>query len=327
MNIPVVYIFDEGFAEATIVSAISVLKNNKEKVEFHLIYPSRMDDPKNIVEQEILSQGGEVIKHPFLDDSVPKYKIPIPKTRGEKKFQPWHNTIFMKLKIHEIVERDKVVYIDGDTLVGNCLRNLFVLELDDKIMAAVLDNVSNNISKFWKDKGVNLSRYFNTGVMLLDLKKLREINFSEKCKLASLKFGKFCHYPDQDIYNIVLNGQVHFLLPNFNLQSWWGITDKRWKQQLNSFRKGILHFVGDVKPWHLWHRPNAVKHWKYFSDQAKTMDISTTNIETIEQAIFFSHCLDLEEKFPQASNLKNKIIQRLLVVKANEITFSIDNHS
>ncbi len=327
MIIPIIYVFDEQYAEATIVSAISVLQNNKEKLEFHLIYPSRMDDPKNVVEQEILSQGGEVIKHPFLDESVPKYKISFLPIRGEKGFQPWKNTIFMKLKIHEIVERDKVIFIDGDTLVGNCLNTLFHLELEDKIMAAVPDNLSNNTSKYWQDKGAHLSHYFNTGVMLLDLKKLREFNFSEKCELASIKFGKFCQYADQDLYNIVLNREVNILLPDFNIQAWWGNTDKRWKQQLSSCKKGILHFVGNVKPWHLWHRPNVIKHWKSFSDQAKTLDINFTNIETIEQAIYYSRCLDLEEKYLQASDLKTKIIQKLLVVRANEIPFSLDNHS
>ncbi len=312
MKIPVVYVFDEGFAEATIVSAISLLKNNKEQVEFHLLYPSRMERSGNKVEKEIIAQGGEVIKHPCLEEWVSKYKVSAPSNRGKNSFQPWNITIFLKLMIHQMVQKDKVIFIDGDTIVGECLKKLFQFKLENKIVAAVLDNHSENMRKYWKNLEVDVEHYFNSGVMLLNLKKLREIDFLKECEASQKKYGKFCKYSDQDLYNIILNGYVSLLPSHFNIQAWWGLTDKIWQKQLISFRHGILHFVGNVKPWHLWHRPNAIKFWKSFSDQSKTLEIKFQKVRNIEQAISYSHCLDLEEKYQQSSFIKTKIIEKLI---------------
>ena len=45
-----------------------------------------------------------------------------------------------------------------------------------------------------------------------------------------------------------MNREVNILLPDFNIQSWWGHTDKRWKQQTSSFKNGIISLKGgDLK--------------------------------------------------------------------------------
>ena len=94
--------------------------------------------------------------------------------------QHWTRAIFYRMMIPEIFKNlDRILYIDCDTLVLSDLFDFFNTEFTaDTDIAMVVDKFS------WKSQIVKLKtkNYFNSGMILFDINKCRESEFSKKCR-------------------------------------------------------------------------------------------------------------------------------------------------
>lgn len=129
----------------------------------------------------------------------------------------------------------RLLYLDADTL---CLRNLAKLwdaPLDDiHTIAAVRDE------KRLGDCGRN---YFNAGVLFIDVDAWHVLEVSDKA-VDLLNSGHRYRYLDQDVLNIIYNGQVVWL-PNVCNQL----------PEAASQHTAIVHYTGGSKPWTAWFLP------------------------------------------------------------------------
>lgn len=109
---------------------------------------------------------------------------------------------------------DKVLLLEGDTMVLGDVEELYNMDISDCYLAAADDLQS----KYFKDK-VGLKRsssYFNAGVMLFNLKKMREDGITKKITRI-IKSGKHKFmYEVQDEMNVCLEGKVKTFPPRFN---------------------------------------------------------------------------------------------------------------
>lgn len=109
---------------------------------------------------------------------------------------------------------DKVLLLEGDTIVTDDLTEFYNIDIADYYLAAADDLQS----KWCKEKvGIKASSpYFNSGVMLINLKKMREDNISNRItKLIKSGTAKFM-YEVQDEMNVLLEGKVKIIPPKFN---------------------------------------------------------------------------------------------------------------
>ncbi|MBR3841120.1 MAG: glycosyltransferase family 8 protein [Erysipelotrichales bacterium] len=109
---------------------------------------------------------------------------------------------------------DKVLMLESDTMVTNKLDDFYNIDISDVYLAATDDLQS----KWFKERlGINPnSPYFNSGVLLLNLKKMREDSISEKMtELITLGKSKYM-YEVQDEMNILFEGCVKILPPKYN---------------------------------------------------------------------------------------------------------------
>ncbi len=98
---------------------------------------------------------------------------------------------------------DKVIYLDGDTITRKDLSKLYFTDLGDNYIGAVDDWQTG-----WEDDPDK--RYFNNGVMLLDLAKMRENNV--EAQLIDYKLNDTVNrFVTQDAYNTVMYGRTLFL--------------------------------------------------------------------------------------------------------------------
>lgn len=131
---------------------------------------------------------------------------------------------YYRLMIGSILPLDveKCLYMDVDMLCLSDIRKLFFVDLEDKILAAVADFATWNTRflKFRKLKYLfkgflKFSReYFNSGLLLINLKEWRRQNIEKKC-LDVLKHYK-CILPDQDALNIIIKENYIKLPLSFN---------------------------------------------------------------------------------------------------------------
>jgi len=116
----------------------------------------------------------------------------------------------------------RVIYIDADTLIRRPLGDLWNLDLHGNTVAAIQDPVlpwiGAPMGPPWRAMQIDPhARYFNSGVMRIDLHRWREERIGES-SLRILETHRVS-FGDQCALNCVLIGRVEYISPQWNLQS------------------------------------------------------------------------------------------------------------
>ena len=186
---------------------------------------------------------------------------------------------------------DKVIYLDSDLLVLDDVTKLWQTELDDVYCAAVVDiacpfidakehfseraNSNRPVGSFgavpyvaavspipnWKELGIDgTANYFNSGVMVLNLKRWREDDISRKLFDCLRENREHVWCWDQYALNVVFSGNWKRLPESWNQGTHvWEYPDEN-TSPIESDRfvamrddPSILHYTTEYKPWK--HRP------------------------------------------------------------------------
>ena len=137
---------------------------------------------------------------------------------------------------------DKVIYLDSDVIINLDIKELWDVELDDKILAAtpeveIVKSFSDLLSKYIINAGlVAMEDYFNSGVLVINLKRLRQ---SEELIINGLKWRNEhvqCECFDQDVLNYLFSKDYVHLPEKFGLF----ISKAR---VLNNVHYAIYHYI------------------------------------------------------------------------------------
>lgn len=150
---------------------------------------------------------------------------------------------------------DKLLYLDSDILVLQDLAEFYAIDLQEYYAGVIKDFQGTVIQNHHTKNGLN--HYFNSGVMLLNLAKMREMD--TPAKLISHKEHKRNQFMDQDAFNVIFNEQVLFLPPKYNLMQVYlshpiEIIAQFFEQTVDAMNDHlrspiILHLTGNKKPW------------------------------------------------------------------------------
>lgn len=143
----------------------------------------------------------------------------------------------------------KVLWLDCDLLVLADVTRLWDSDLGDRHALAVQDSIVPRVSsRFgvsgYRERGLDSgAKYFNAGVMLLDLARWRKDDVSGQALAYLRRYREHVWFMDQEALNAVLAGH-------------WGELDPRWNRNVgvDTVRgaeddASILHFSGNLKPW------------------------------------------------------------------------------
>lgn len=258
--ITVAYITDENYAMPTYISAFSMIKNRgkEDNLKIYLIGNGLSDDTK----EKFLLLKKKDVDVQLIEADRNKY-ISLAKTCLFSKTIHVSDTALFKMDLPEILSgEEKILYIDGDTLIQGSLRELYDTDIDNKYVAAVeepFDEAVGEYSFFYDRLGLKRKHYFNSGVMLLNLAMMRTQNISEK--LLEYRTYGVNYFMDQDCLNAVL-GERLVLLPciyNFmstisDLYNIGEIGQKLFGMETTSIesciaKARILHLTDRKKPW------------------------------------------------------------------------------
>lgn len=150
---------------------------------------------------------------------------------------------------------DKILYLDCDMIIRQDMGKLYrETELGKNCLAAVfeapIDSQANRIEAL----GCTPGRYFNSGVLLMNLKLMREESVSEQLLKSCEK--DYMEFPDQDALNQVCQGRVlslspaynsirTFFLPQYKADFCKIYSERIWKVVQ---KEGNIHYTGG-KPW------------------------------------------------------------------------------
>lgn len=168
----------------------------------------------------------------------------------------------------------KALYIDGDLIIQSNLLKLYFTDISGVYAGVVKDYHALTFKgDVWKRLGVRFEAYFNSGVMLLNLEKMRNDHITEK--LVEYRLNGINYYMDQDALNVVFGNSVKYLNFNYNMTmtNWRNKTiedlaeyyalpmvDDKYDYLRNA---DIVHFASSDKPW-VYYNTHYADVWFYY---------------------------------------------------------------
>lgn len=179
-------------------------------------------------------------------------------------------TIYYRLFIPVMFpEYDKGIYIDSDVVLLGDLAELFDTDIGDNFIGACADlsvvDVPELALYMENAVGVDRHEYINSGVLLMNLQKMREAEM-EKHFLTLLDTYHFdCVAPDQDYLNALCSGKIHYLPPV------WDAMPNEEKPPLADAK--LIHYNLFSKPWCYDNVQYGEHFWQYAQDSGYLEEI------------------------------------------------------
>lgn len=318
MNLNIFYTADNNFVPQIAAGICSVCENNVSAEMIHIYVGSLNISDKN---KEKLTT---LIHHynrqiTFVEINNLREKIGFDfDTSG------WNNVVLARLLVDQLLPTnvDKVLYLDGDTIVRGSLKELWNTDMHDCVIGASIEPTVNKSRK--RELGLLDKHYFNAGVLLINLKLWRNEKTGEKIlKYYEEKKGRL-FANDQDAINGSLAGKIYIISPKYNFYNifWYYpyrtlkkleepalyISEKIYNEAKDS--PVIIHYLGEERPWR---KGNTHKYSNDYHLYLSKTDWKNTPMESGWEIyfIFFKIFHTVLSPFPM---LKYKIIDFLIPV-------------
>jgi lipopolysaccharide biosynthesis glycosyltransferase len=201
--------FDLNYLSPFTVLLTSVLQNNaKSEINIHAIVSGLNQTIKGQLKKYINRHGGDIFFYEVQDERIARFSIP--------QNQQWSDSVYHRLFLPGMLPPDveRLLYLDTDTVVVADLAELYNSDLCGFVAGAVPE-LSATISR--EDIGITEPGvYFNSGVMLIDVKSWLTQQISERAIDLLLNYPGKLQWADQDALNLTLNGKYLKLAGKYN---------------------------------------------------------------------------------------------------------------
>ena len=227
----------------------------------------------------------------------------------------------LRLLIPELLPPDikKALYLDCDLCVLKDITPLWQLDETQVPVYASVDSIVRVVSsesglRNYKELGIpEDSPYFNTGVLLMNLKTWREEQIGRAC-LEYLKQHE-CLFLDQDAINAVLAGRIGVLPMTWNANVGYLKYFSSWPEddfkhslapEVRSLQRSpaICHFAGGFKPWRPGFQLPFLGTWIYYLWRSRWFNLWEAMLWTAKWSVLHLRVL-----------FKRKVIDRLFGAK------------
>lgn len=228
------YATNESFALYMAVSITSLLENNaSHSVLVHILHSDLGEATTARLKMfETRYKNAKIQFHKIDDSRFEKFGLTIEHITRE--------TYFRYMIAEVLPNIDRILYLDGDTIVNGDISELFYTDLTNCYCAGVSDIYIESVG-YKKTLGID-GLYINAGVILFNLDEMRRTNIAEK--LFKLTAENNFKYQDQDAINVVFNGKIKELDCVYNFKR---AHQKAFPEKIPSAK--IVHYVGPNKPW------------------------------------------------------------------------------
>lgn len=232
--IPIVFGCSNNYVPYLYVTIISLLDHisNKNFYELNILNSDIQEFSKSNILK--LVENKKNVKVNFIDVS----QICVEKQQYFDLFKKANNVTsnhnlvaFYFIFIPEFFAKyEKVLYLDADLVILSDVAELYKQDLHDNVLGGILDfqiisaAKSNAICRntrldtYFSDiLKLDYTKYVNMGVFLVNVTKMKNMNFLDKA-LNLIKTTPI-FYADQDVYNTICNDSVEILSPKWNYQS------------------------------------------------------------------------------------------------------------
>ena len=254
-EVNIVLITDSRYVPPTVVSMSSAIKNKCANSTYNFYIITENITPQD---EQMLLRLKKIASDTVNIKLIPQKEPDLPYENMQRFLQ--YKVGMHKIYLPEILKDiDKIIYMDGDTLVLKDLRHLFEMDVSDVYAAVAKDGIYYRFPKEMAEMGLDKRGfYFNSGVMLYNLAMQRQDNITEKLVEYIKTHEDF--FGDQDVLNMVFGNKLKLMSYRYNcistffeedsldfLSEYFGepLPEKTFNIYENAT---ILHYAGD-KPW------------------------------------------------------------------------------
>ncbi len=244
-TIDVVYATDHKYMLLCCVSIFSLMEQLASRVEvrLHLL----IDESFCEEDEKLLAYLGSrfdrlhLIRHSIAEEVFDKRDF---------RDSIWSKATCYRLVLPELLPNtDLCLYIDSDTLIVGDVLPLWEIDMSEYYLAGVLNDIAAVRHQTVGDHIPGIQNYINAGVLLLNLKRMREDDIQEKLFAGILDYLVV----DQDLLNVVCYGAIRLLPSDYNCIPGVYASSPR-----------ILHFLmrDYLRPWINRRAEHAALWWK-----------------------------------------------------------------
>ncbi len=300
-EIPVFFASDDNYIPCLAVAIHSLEKNASKKNNYKLIILHSGMSEKG--KQEIKEFEQENIKIDFKD--ISNIENDLKDDLALRLRDYYSSTIYYRIFIGSLFpEYHKAVYIDSDVVLLDDIANLYNTDLEGNIIGAIPDGVVHDSKKLQDyvevNDGVENKKYFNSGVLVIDLDKFRETRVEERFVRILTKYNCDTIAPDQDYLNILCKDKVKYLP-----LSWDKMPD--YCEHLDEKDLHLIHYNMFRKPWHYRDVEYSDIFWKY-AKETKYYDELKKELESYTD----------EQRQKDAKGGENMVVMAENIMKSNQ---------
>lgn len=203
-------------------------------------------------------------------------------------------------------EYEKAIYLDCDIVLLEDIAKLYNEDIEDYLVGAVFEQNAVRDPMFTNYMrniiGIPPKTYFNSGVMLMNLKEFRKFKVQDRFLQMLTKYNFDCLTPDQEYLNAICFGRVKYLPTGWNKQCF----PEPVEGKLN-----LCHYALANKPWHYSDTINGEYFWQYakssvFYDQILNEFNSYDDSKKQQDKAMFENLISgIENSYKSEKTLKN----------------------
>lgn len=259
--IPIFFTIDDGYAPYLHVALISLIKNASKDRRYKIIvvYQELNEENRNNLAKLVEDYPNFEMEFKFMKQSLDMITDRIENRLRSDYFTM---TIYFRIFIPDMYpEYDKAIYIDSDIIVPGDISELYDTDMHDNMIGVVTDGSVNDVPELQRymteSLGLKLGDYFNSGMLLMNMKELRNVHLAEHFLYLLNKYHFDCVAPDQDYLNSMCYGKIEYL------DSCWDAMPNRNKPEIENPK--IIHYNLFDKPWCY----DDIQYQDYFWEYAK----------------------------------------------------------
>ena len=302
-EIPIFFTIDDSYAPFLAVALNSAIKNSDPQRNYKAIVLYQDLGADNISRlQSLQTENFKIELMPIranmeaLDDRM----------SNRLRCDYFTLTIYFRLFIPSMFPQyDKGIYIDSDVVLTDDISKLFDIDIGENYIGACNDlsiaDIPPLVAYTEKAVGVNAKEYINSGVLLMNLKKMRDDDLEGHFLALLNKYHFDSIAPDQDYLNAMCNGKIYYL------EEKWDTMPNDAKPMLTE--TSLIHYNLFSKPWCYDGIQYEEQFWNYaqdcgFIDEIREFKASYTE----DKKKADSECLEL-------------LVRRGIEIPENDITF------
>lgn len=235
------------------ITITSIFENTSCNVCIHLFHSSNLSEKNKNNFNKICKKYNQEIQYHKMEVSL---KIKNMKMIKEGFLS--EGSLYRLNIIEELKNLNKVLYLDCDIVINDDIKKIFNIDIKNFCLGAVHDIGIDKNYKFYKKNMpcFNTKEYFNAGVIIFNLDKIRKLNIDLLREAISF-FEKYPKDPftDQSALNYIFKNNI-LLIDNI-----YNMFPKRNSKIEDAM---IWHFAGANKPWKTRFSEVDKLFWKYY---------------------------------------------------------------